>query len=95
MGVYFVRLAVFLSKTLVWMGILLLFCRQILPLLSRAQSQAERTVHRLTHPLWLFGVWLCRMLGIKERKEGLDAGCIAAEILLGWMLLCLGLAGIR
>ena len=91
---YFVYFTVFLCKSVVWIGILLLLCRQILPLVSKTETEAERVVNRISRPIWLLGVWVFRMLGFPFRAEGLEYGCITAEILLGWALLCLGLVGL-
>ena len=91
---YFVYFTTFLCKSVVWIGILLLVCRQILPLVSKRETEGERAVKRFSEPLWLVGMWVCRMMGLPLGKGGLDYGCIIAEILLGWALLCLGLVGL-
>lgn len=92
---YFVYFTIFLCKSVVWIAILLLLCRQLLPLVCPTATKAERMICQMTDPLWLLGIWLCRMLGVRLYKEGIDGAVIAAEILLGWMLLCLALTGTR
>ena len=65
----------FLAECCVWLiylTIILLFLRQILPLFGKKEGPAEAAICRITEPLYWVGECFCRMFGIAVDGGGMD-----------------------
>ena len=71
-GVYYLYFTVALCQGFLYLLLILLLLRQILPFFGKRPSALERRVGSLTQWLLFVGDCFCRMLGIPLHRGGID-----------------------
>lgn len=69
---YYVYVITALFRLGLYVLLILLLARQILPFVGKRPGEFERKLEMLTRPLLFAGDCFCRMLGIPLDREGID-----------------------
>ena len=69
---YYVYFVSGVCRGMLYMLLVLLVLRQVLPFLGKRQSEFEKHVEKITQPILFAGDCFCKMMKVSMRPDGID-----------------------